>query len=191
VAARAVPVLGPLGHPEKVGGAAQIAGALGRDQDQRSGAVVLHAAVKEPEGLDDPAGALVRLRSERPSVHDRPRVGLGVMIRGKGDGALRRGFDGVVMQEAHDFHGEALGGRDQAIGERERALSGCGRRRRRRSEALELSLRQRAEDDHAVGVAGGDGGRRVAHRRRAAPAATAPLHVGKAQVGQPEGRRQA
>ena len=40
---------------------------------------------------------------------------------------------------------------------------------------------------HAVGVAGRHRGRRVAHRRRAAASAAAPLHVREAQVGQAEG----
>jgi hypothetical protein len=46
------------------------------------------------------------------------------------------------------------------------------------------ALRERAEDHHAVGVAGGDCGRRIAHRGRAA--AAAPLHVREAQFGQAE-----
>ena len=59
------------------------------------------------------------------------------------------------------------------------------------AEALELTLGERAEDDDAVGVARGDRRRRVAHRRRAAAPAAAPLHVGEAQLGQAEGGGQA
>jgi hypothetical protein len=47
------------------------------------------------------------------------------------------------------------------------------------------ALGERAEDDHAVGHARRHGRRRVAHRRRAAAAPAAPLHVGEAQLGSP------
>ena len=65
-----------------------------------------------------------------------------------------------------------------------------GRGRRRRAEALELPLRERAEHHHAVGVAGGDRRRRVADRCGAATTAAAPLHVREAQLGQAQRRGQ-
>ena len=76
----------------------------------RGGAVVLHAAVVEPEGLHDEARGVVRLGGKRPAVHDRARVRLRVMVGRERDGPLRLGSHAVVVHEAHDPHREALGG---------------------------------------------------------------------------------
>ena len=98
---------------------AQVAGALGGDEDQRGGAVVLQAAVEEPEGLHDPARGVVRLGRQRPAVHHRARVVLRVVVGGERDRALGLGLDAVVVHEAHHPHGEALGRRHEPVGEGE------------------------------------------------------------------------
>ena len=54
------------------------------------------------------------------------------------------------------------------------------------AEAAELALRERSIDDDAGREAGDDRGRGVADCARAATAATAPEHVGEAQLGQAE-----
>jgi hypothetical protein len=109
------------------------------------------------------------------------------MVRGERDRALAVRRDAVLVHEAHEAHGEALRRRDEPVGKRERGLADGGGRGRRGPEALELSLRQRAEHHHTVGVPGRDGRRGVADGRRSAPTAAAPLHVREAQLRETEG----
>jgi hypothetical protein len=81
VGARGVPVLRALRGAQEIGRARlEIARPLGGDDHERGGAVVLHAAVEEAEGLHDPARGVVRLRGQRPPVHNGSRVGLRMMI---------------------------------------------------------------------------------------------------------------
>jgi hypothetical protein len=123
-------------------------------------------------------------------MHHGPGIGLGVVIGGEGDGALGLRLDAVVVHEAHDPHGEALGRGDEPIGEGERRLARHRAGGGRRPEALELALGQRAENDDAVGIASGDGRGGISHRRRTAAVSATPLHVGEAPLGQPERRGQ-
>ena len=124
-------------------------------------------------------------------MHHRARVGLGVMIGGERDGALRRIGDLVLVQEAHRAHGVALRRRHHAIGRVERRLAGGDATWRRGTEALELALRQRPEHHDAIGHAAGHRRRGIAHGGRSAASAAAPVHVGKAQRRQAERRGQA
>ena len=90
------------------------------------------------------------------------------------------------FEHPHGPHREGLRGRDQAVRHRERGFTAHPRGLAGLSEAAELPLRERAEHHHALGETGGDGGRRVADRGRNAAAARAPLHVGEAQLAQPQ-----
>ena len=166
----------------------EVPGLLGRHDDQRRRTVILLAAIEQPPRLDDPARVVVGLRRQRPAVHHRARIGLRVMIRGERNGALRRWRDLVLVQEAHRPHGVALRGRHHAVGRVEGILARGGAARRRRAEALELALRQRAEHHDAIGHAAGHRRRGVADGGRAAAPAAAPVHVGEAQRRQAERR---
>jgi hypothetical protein len=175
-------MLGALRDPEKIGRALrQIAGAIRGHHHDGGGAVVLQAAVEEPERLHDPARGVVGLGGERPAVHHGSRVALRMMIRGQGNRPLCACAYTVLVHEAHHPHGEALGGGDEAVGKGHGLLAGHRGHWRRRAEALELPLGERAEHHHAVGHPARHRGRRVAHRGRAAASTAAPLHVGEAQ----------
>ena len=185
----AVTMFRTLRHAEHVDPLlAQVARTFGGHQDERRSAVVLEAAVEEPERLDDPARRVVHLGRQRPPVHHRTWIRLRVLIRRERDRAQRLAPEFVVVQEAHGAHRVALARRDHAIRKRVRLLAGDGGRRPAETEARELPLRERAEDDDAVRHARRDRRRRVADRRRAAAPAPAPLHVGEAQLVDAERR---
>ena len=165
---------------------AEVARLFRRHQDQRGRAVVLLAAIEQAPGFDDPARGVVGFGRERPAVHHRARIGLGMVIGGERDGALRRIGDLVLVQEAHRAHGVALRRRHHAVGRVERRLAGGDAARRRGAEALELALRQRPEHHDAIGHAAGHRRRGIAHGGRSAAPAAAPVHVGEAQRRQAE-----
>ena len=160
----------------------QVAGALGRHQQDGRRAVILLAAVEQPERLGDPARGVIVLLGQRPAVHHRARVLLGVVIGGHGDRPQRRPFDAVLMGEALVAHGVFLRGRHDAVGHGEGVVAARRAAGRRLAEPLELPLGERAEDDHAARIAAGDGRGCIRDGRGAAAPAAAPLHVGEGEL---------
>ncbi len=124
-------------------------------------------------------------------MHDGPRIGLRVVVRGERDGSQGLLPHTVVVHEAHHPHGEPLGRGDEPVGEREGRLARHRRQGRPPAEASELALGQRPEHDHAVSQTTGDGGSGVTNRCGASAPTPAPLHVGEAQLGQAESGSQA
>ena len=120
-------------------------------------------------------------------MHDGAWVLLGVEVGGERNGFERVRTDVAFVEESLDAHGEGLGGRHEAVGDGEGRTPLDAGDLGAATEAAELALGEGAKDDDGIGVAGGDGGSGVANGAGAATAATAPLHVGEAELGQAEG----
>ena len=114
-----------------------------------------------------------------------------MVIAGHRDRRERVLRDVVIVHEAARAHRDPLRGRRHPVRPGVRDRPGNRAHRRRRAEAAELALRERSIDDDASREAGDNRSRRVADRARAATAAAAPEHVGEAQLGQAERRRDA
>ena len=170
----------------------ELAGALGAGHDHRRRAVVLLAAVEEPERLDDPARVEVVVLRQLAAVADRARVALRVRVAGERD--LGQGVlgDVVLVHEALRDHRVPVGRHHHPVGDAEGALlrdpHPAGHARL--SEAPVLPLREAAIADDVVRVARGD--RRIRDRERAghtvAPAV--PGQRGEARLLDAEHRRE-
>ncbi len=172
-------------HAEKIcGRMRKIPGALGRDQNDSSGAVVLHAAIEQPKRLHDPARRIILLFAKRSTSHEGARIGLRVMIGGKCDRAQRSLRDPMLLHETSHLHRKSLGRRYRAVRNRESHLAGNRGRRTAIAErhpalpvANELPLSQSAKHNDTVRKAAGNRSGGMSDGRRRAAATPTPLHA--------------
>jgi hypothetical protein len=170
---------------EKVcGRVRKIPGALGRDQDDGSGAVVFHAAIEQPKRLHDPARLIILLLAKRLAAHEGARIGLRMMIGGERDRAQRSLLDVVLFHETSHLRGKALCWRYRAVRDRESHLAGNHGRRPILAERhpavpvpCELPLSRSAKYNDAIRKPAGNRGAGMSDSSRRTAATSTPLHA--------------
>ena len=142
----------------------QVPRSLRGGYDDRRRAIGFLAAVEKVQRLDDPTRVVVVLQRQRTTVHDGPRIVLGVFVRSQRDSSEVVLSGSELVHVTLSLHrGEVLGGGHDA--ERHAVCSSGGDpgRGSRLPESSELALGEAAICNYVVSVSGDDCGAGVRH----------------------------
>ena len=153
------------GGPDQRRRVGRVARPLGAGDDQRGRAVGLEAEVEQPQRPGDHAGRQVVVHRQRAVVHLGPRVLVGPVAAGDGDGAEVLLVRAVLEHVALGDEAEDLARRQQAVREEELVVGAVAadarRRHRAEPEAAAAAPVERAVHQDVGGQPGDDGRHRL------------------------------